>query len=51
MTARTSITSGTPIAIMVMVHGDFTGRMAVMSGKISKAIKHLFVFPFQLTMQ
>ena len=27
------------------VHGDFTGRMAMRSGKISKARSHLVVFP------
>ena len=41
----TRITSGSPIAIMVMVHGDLTGRMDTMSGKISKAINHLFDSP------
>ena len=29
---------------MVRVHGDFTGRMAMWSGKMSKAILNLFVF-------
>ena len=32
-TATTTSTSGTHHAIMVMVHGDFTGRMEMMSGK------------------
>ena len=33
--AATRSTSGAPIAILGIVHGDFTGRMATMSGKIS----------------
>ena len=45
MTRKTISTSGAPIEIMVRVHGDFTGRMARRSRKISKARSHLFVFP------
>ena len=44
-------TSGAPTEIMVMVHGDFTGRMAKIIEKISKARNHLFVFPIPLPMQ
>ena len=49
--ATRSSTSGSPLAIMVRVHGDFTGRMATSSGKISKARSHQFVFPILLPMQ
>ena len=42
--AKTRITSGAPLAIMFRVHGDFTGRMAMMSGNISKSRSHMFVF-------
>ena len=31
---------------MVMMHGGFTGSIAMMSGKISKAINHMFVFSY-----
>ena len=47
----TRSTSGAPLAIMVMVHGDFTGSMATMSVKISKARNHLFIFKIPLPMQ
>ena len=41
-------TSGAYLAIMVSLHGDFTGRMAKRSRKISKARSHMFIFqPFQ----
>ena len=36
--------NGALLVIMVRVHGDFTGRMAARSGKISKARSHLVVF-------
>ena len=43
----TRSTSGATLAIMVRVHRDFTGRVAMRSEKISKARIHLFVFkPF-----
>ena len=42
--------NGALLVIMVRVHGDFTGRMATRSGKISKARSHMFVFPNLLTM-
>ena len=34
--AKTISTSSAPIVIMVIVHGDFTGIMATMSGKKSR---------------
>ena len=43
--ATTTSTSGAHISIMVIIHGDFTGSMATISGKISKTRSHLFVFP------
>ena len=43
--------SGTTIAIMVMVHGGFTGRVATMNGEIIKARSHLFPFPILIPMQ
>ena len=50
-TTTTRITTGVPIKIMKMVHGDFTGRMATMSVKRSKAINNMFVLPIPLPMQ
>ena len=41
-TARSK--SGAPLSIMVIVNGDFTGRMAIMNGKISKEISHMIDF-------
>ena len=40
--ATTRSTSGAPLAIMVMVHGDFTGRIATRNGKLSKVKSQLF---------
>ena len=51
MTRKKRSTIGAPLEIMVMVHGYFTGRMSTMSGKISKAISHLFVLPIPLPYQ
>ena len=39
------------IIIMVMMHGDFTGRIATMIGKTSKARSHLFFLTIPLPMQ
>ena len=47
----TRITNGATLAMMVRVHGDFTGRMAMSSGKLSKARSHLVVFPILPPMQ
>ena len=48
---KNKITSGAPLAIMVMVHGAFTVRIVTMSGKISKARNYMFVFTIPLPMQ
>ena len=48
---KTRSKSGAPLAIMVRVHGDFTGRMAMRSGKINTARIHLLVFPILPPMQ
>ena len=50
-TTTTRSKSGAPIEIMVIVHGDFTGRMATISGKTRKAINHLLIFPIPLPIQ
>ena len=49
--ATTRSTSGASIAIMVRVHGDFTGRMTMRNGKLSKARSLLLVFPILSPMQ
>ena len=49
--ATTRSTSIAPLAIMVMMHEDFIGRMAMMSGNISKERNHLLVFTILPTMQ
>ena len=43
--------SGTPLAIMVMLHGDLAGSMYTKIGKTSKARIHLLVFIIPLTIQ
>ena len=44
------LTTSTMTRCMVRVHEDFTGRMAMRNGKISKAKILLFVFPNLTTM-
>ena len=46
--ATSGNTSVAPLTIMVMVHEDFTGKMATMSGKIIKERNHLFVSPMPI---
>ena len=50
-TSTTRSTSDATLEIMVRAHWVFNWRMAIRSGKISKAKSHLFVFPIPLTMQ
>ena len=45
------ITSGAPLAIILMVYGVFTGKISTRSGNKSKEIKCLLVFSVPLPMQ